>query len=97
MSPSVPFRIRQLAPEDVAFRSDTGVFFSIPLTVPTVLGLYIMMGLRSGCVWLFFPTLRMLSRKENPAGYWAIIAAAAVVLTIFVGMVAYAAIRSLSD
>jgi hypothetical protein len=67
------------------------------MTLITVLGLYIGMGLTSGCVWLFFPNLRMFSRKGNPAGYWAVIGAAAIVLTIFVGLMAYEATRAGSD
>ena len=57
-----------------------------------VLGVYIGMALRNGCVWLFFPTLRVLTRKENPAGYWAVLGAAALALTILVGIMAYAVI-----
>jgi hypothetical protein len=57
-----------------------------------VLGAYIGMALRNGCVWLFFPTLRVLTRKENPAGYWAVLGAAALALTILVGIMAYALI-----
>ena len=62
-------------------------------TLITVLGLYIGMGLRTGCVWLFFPALRMLNREENSVGYWAVIGAAALVLTILVGFVAYEVTR----
>jgi hypothetical protein len=62
-------------------------------TLITVLGLYVWMGLRNGCVWLFFPTLRLLGRKENAVGYWAVIGAAALVLTILVGFIAYEVIR----
>ena len=67
-------------------------FFGIPIVV---LSLYIWMALRSGCAWLFFPTHRLLIRKEDPAGYWAVIGAAALLLAIFVAVGAYAAIRAL--
>jgi hypothetical protein len=67
------------------------------MTLITVLGLYIGMGLRFSCVWLFFPTPRLVSRKGNPVGYWAVIGAVALVLTIFVGLMAYEATRAGSD
>jgi hypothetical protein len=57
------------------------------------LGVYIGMALRDGCVWLFFPTLRVLTRSENPAGYWTVLGAAALALTILVGIMAYALIK----
>ena len=60
----------------------------IPLIV--VLALYIWMTLRTGGAWLI-PTLRIVSRKENPAGYWAAITAAALALTIAFAATAYAA------
>lgn len=66
-------------------------------TLIGVLGLYIWMALRSGCVWLFFPTLQILTRKERPVGYWLVIAAAALVLASSVGFMTYEAIRKWPD
>jgi hypothetical protein len=57
-----------------------------------VLVAYLGMALKDRCVWLFFPTLRVLTRRENPAGYWAAIGAAALALAILVGIMAYAVI-----
>ena len=62
----------------------------LAVLIAAVLALYIGMALRFGVVWLM-PTLRILIRRENPAGYWAVIGAAALVLTILVALVAYAA------
>jgi hypothetical protein len=62
----------------------------LTVLIAALLALYIGMALRSDVVWLI-PTLRILTRRGNPAGYWAVIGAAALVLTILVALAAYAA------
>ena len=65
---------------------------AIVLALIGVGGLHIWMSLRSGVFWLL-PTLRTVSRRESPAGFWAAIGAATLAVTILVGFMIFEATR----